>query len=187
MTPLEEILRKSLTNTAKQFFPFLHCTPSHWWKTRKWLVMRQQIKRSKRSDGRKTQHIYSTDLNGSHYLNTTQSVADRQTGSDVGCVWGGQLYRDVRCLLGVVSRFPHKPAIRWQGSSSRIRTSVQEGGLTYIKTKLFLVSCWLEFVQKKALKLWCAGSDACSVPSPIVSDVLSFTGLHIHIWLMCGC
>lgn len=23
MTPLEEILRKSLTNTAKQFFPFL--------------------------------------------------------------------------------------------------------------------------------------------------------------------
>lgn len=126
----------------------IHSTPSYWWKTRKWLVMRQQIRRSKRSDGRKTQHIYSSDLNGSHYLNTTQSVADRQTGSDVGCVWGwgvwgGQLYRDVRCLLRVVSRFPHKPAIRWQGLSSRIRTSVQEGGLTQINTKLCIFSVLL--------------------------------------------
>lgn len=48
---------------------------------------------------------------GLRYLNTTheQSVADRPTGSDVG--WGGQLYRDVRCLVRVVVRLKHKLAI----------------------------------------------------------------------------
>lgn len=48
--------------------------------------------------------------------------------------------------------------------SRRIGTSVQEGGLTLINTKLL---CLVDLnLCKGALKLCCAGSDACSVPSP---------------------
>ncbi len=88
-------------------------TPSCRWKTRTWLVMRRQIKRSKRSreraNERKTQHIYSTGLNGAlQFEHNTWTVPGRQTDGKWSEGGESESYRDVRCLAGVVMRFEHE-------------------------------------------------------------------------------
>lgn len=88
-------------------------------------------------------------------------------------VGGGQLYRDVRCLLRVVSRFLHKPAIRWQGLSRRIRTSVQGGSPTQVNTKFCIFRVLLTWTCAK--ELWNYAVQARMLVLfllPVVSDVL---------------
>lgn len=87
-----------------------------------WGSKERGLREAGRENERKTQHIYSTGLNGAlQFEHNTWTVAGRRTGGKWWWRWWwwwrgrwkSELYRDVRCLARVVVRFEHESAGGW--------------------------------------------------------------------------